>query len=123
RIQGYELDSQAANKVLAGKIDNPNNEHSGDVMNVASGRDGTGLKLDFVDPVKKKEPKGEVSLDKPVVISWESYPKASTYRLQLVERKAPRDYAGEQRLFRWSQRPLVSTTSADPANHGVTLKK
>lgn len=114
RIDGYELDSASANKALRGLIDNPRNAHSSEIMTVAEGRPGRGLDLDFVDPVKKQGPIGEVSLAKPVVITWEPYPRATSYRLQLTEQKDPRDYTNQKWLFEWNRRPRIAGTSIDP---------
>ncbi len=123
RIDGYSLDSSAANIVLKGKTDNPQNSHSSEVMTVAEGRPGRALDLDFIDPVKKKGPSGEVSLAKPIVISWEAYPGAISYKLQLVEQKDPRNYMDQRRLFEWNRRPTVAATSITLSEHGVTLSK
>jgi hypothetical protein len=123
RIDGYSLDSSVANVVLKGKTDNPQNSHSSEIMNVAEGRSGRALDLDFVDPVKKKGPTGEVSLAKPIVISWEPYPGAATYKLQLIEQKDPRNYMAEKRLFDWNRRPTVPGTSINLSEHGITLTK
>jgi hypothetical protein len=123
RIDGYELDSASANKTLRGLIDNPQNAHASETMTVAEGRPGRGLDLDFVDPVKKKGPAGDVSLAKPVVISWEPYPRATSYRLQLIEQKNPRDYMSQKRLFEWNQRPRIVGTSIDLSPQGIALQK
>jgi hypothetical protein len=123
RIDGYALDSPTANTVLKGKIDNPQNSHSSEVMTVADGRPGRGLDLDFVDPVRKKGPSGDVSLTKPIVLSWEPYPGATSYKVQLIEQKDPRNYMDQKRLFEWNRRPTVATTSIALSEHGVTLSK
>lgn len=123
RIDGYSLDSSSANTVLRGKTNNPGNGYTSGRMTVGEGRPGRGIDLDFVDPVRKMGPFGEVSLAKPVVISWEAYPGALNYRVQLVEYARPRAYETQRRVFEWDQQPLVAVTSIDLAEHGVQLKK
>lgn len=56
-------------------------------------------------------------------MTWESYPGAAAYRLQLVEQNDPRDYENERRIFDWRERPIVSGTSVNLADYKVALKK
>lgn len=126
RIDGYELDSSVAHTLLAGKTDGPRDDLLGmheAVVVVEEGKVGKGPDLTFVDPVRKKGPFGDVSLAQPVVVTWETYPNAAAYRLQLVERKNPRDYSSQRHVFEWQQRPTLSGTNANLAELGVTLKK
>jgi hypothetical protein len=124
RVDGYELDSSSANTLLSGKTDGRRHHmHMQETVVVAEGKPGKGLDFDFVDPVRKKGPFGDISAAQPVIFSWEAYPNAASYRLQLVEQKDPRDYASQRYVFEWKQRPVVSGTSVNLAEHGVTLKK
>jgi hypothetical protein len=124
RVDGYELDSLVAQQVLAGKTDGPRQGHGGvDVTVVEAGKPGQGLDLAFVDPVRKLGPVGDVSVNTPVAVTWESYPGAAAYRLQLVEQNDPRDYENERRIFDWRERPIVSGTSVNLADYKVALKK
>lgn len=124
KVNGYELDSDSAHRVLSGKVDGPRvHFHENEILTVADGRPAKGLDLEFVEPVKRKGPSGEVSAAKPLVVSWEAYPGAVSYRLQLIEQKAPRDYESQKRLFEWRERPLVTGTSANLTERGVKLKK
>ena len=50
-IDGFDLDTETANSVLAGKIEHPQNPISSGTFEVAAGAPGHGLKLEFVDPV------------------------------------------------------------------------
>lgn len=123
RIDGYELDYSTANSALAGKTDNPQNAHSSEIMVIGEGKPGKGLNLDYVEPVIIKGPAGEVSLSNPIIISWEPYPNAGFYRVQLVEEKDPRDFREQKRLFEWSKRPKIQGTSFDISEYGIELKK
>jgi hypothetical protein len=124
RVDGYELDSSNVSSLLGGKIDGPRLQPFGrETVVVAEGSPARAIEFSFVDPVRKKVPGGDVSAAKPVVISWEPYPGASAYRIQVVEQKDPADYTSHQRLFEWRQQPVVSGTSADLAEQGVKLKK
>lgn len=125
RIDGYELDYSRTHAVLGGKTDGPRNNqyHDNETMTVAEGKPGRGIELEYVVPVIKTAPKGEVSSAKPVILQWEPYPNASAYRVQLTEQKDERDYAGQRQLFGWRDRPVVTGTSMNLAERGVTLKK
>lgn len=124
RVDGYELDSSIVNSVLGGKIDGPRLQPFGrETVAVAEGSPANAMDFAFVDPVRKKVPGGEVSAAKPVVVSWEPYPGASAYRIQVVEQKDPADYTSHQRLFEWRQQPVVPGTSANLGEQGVKLKK
>ena len=124
RIDGYELDSSIVHKLLSGKTDGPLRPvHHQEATEVGEGKPGRGLDLAYVDPVRKLGPNGEVRLEQPVVVTWESYPGAAAYRLQLIEQKEPRDYEGQRRLFEWRERPVVSGTRLDLADHKVALRK
>jgi hypothetical protein len=124
RIDGYELDSSVVNTVLAGKTDGPRQDfHRGETLAVEEGKAGRGLDFAYVDPVRKLGPSGDVRLAQPVILSWQPYPGAAAYRLQLIEQKDPRDYESHNRVFEWRARPVVAGTSADMADHKVALKK
>ena len=125
RVDGYELDRDAAHALLPGKNDSPLNHQyrSDDIFVVAEGKIGRGPDFEFVDPVRKKGPQGEASLSKPVVLEWEAYPNAATYQVQITEAQDPRDYAARRQLFECCSRPGVSGTSFNLSERGVKLKK
>lgn len=123
RIDGYELDYSSAYLALPGKTDNPGNAYSSGTMLVDENKIGRGLDLDFVNPVIKLEPIGEASLSEPIIITWEPYPEAKAYKIQIIEKKNPRDYMDQTRLFEWSDLPIVNEPSFNVAEHGIKLKK
>jgi hypothetical protein len=124
RIDGYELDSASSQRLLAGKTDGPRQGYGEvEVILVEAGKPARGIDLAFVEPVRKSGPVGEVSLAKPVVLTWQPYPGAAAYRLQLIEQPDPRDYESQRRLFDWRERPVVAGTDFDLAQHKVALKK
>jgi hypothetical protein len=125
RIDGYELDYSVVDAVLSGKTDSPQNSPpvSNEIITLADGKVGRGLDLEYVDPVKKKGPHGEVSLSKPVVLEWEAYPGAAQYEIQVTEARDPRDYSSRRQLFECCSRPKVSGTSFNLSERGVALKK
>ena len=124
RVDGYELDSSSAHRVLAGKTDGPRlGFHAQEVTVVEAGRAGQGPDFAYVAPLRKLGPRGDVSLARPVVASWEPYPGAAAYRLQLVEQQDPRDYETQRRVFEWRDRPVVTGTSVDLGALGASLKK
>lgn len=121
RVDGYEIDTQTANVVLANKIDNPNNPHSGGLFEAVFGKNGEGLSLDYVDPVIKRGPRGEVSLSKDIVVSWEPYPGATSYVIQVYESENIYDFLGRP-IFRWPERPRVSESRVDLTELHAQLK-
>jgi len=126
RVDGYKLDYSIVDRVLGGKVDAPQNYNaygSNVVIEVAQGQPGKGPDFAYVDPVRKKGPKGKVSLSTPVVLEWEAYPGAEGYQVQLLEQKDERDFANQKRLIDWSKRPTVSGTSLDLSERGIQLKK
>lgn len=123
RIDGYELDHLSASSILAGKTDNPDNPYSGDTILVDEKKNGLGLNLDYIDPLIISGPKGGASLSAPIIITWEPYPNAKSYKIQLIEQKKPRDYMNQKYLFEWSNLPIVADTSFNVAEHGIKLKK
>ena len=124
RVDGFELDREAADEALAGKIDNPRNLHSADTAPVAVDRPGRAPKLDFVDPVRKSPPLGEVSRARPIVVAWEPYPGAAGYRVQLIEWKdwGARGQAMTDAFDPWHA-PVVTKPSFNPVDHDVELHK
>jgi hypothetical protein len=123
RIDGYKLDSSSANAALAGRIDSPGNVHDSGVFEVAEGRVGKALELDFVEPVKKLGPQGEVSLEQPLVVTWAPYPGATEYRIQLVEQPTPGTPMAQKRLFDWNSQPKTAATAINLTERGVRLRK
>jgi len=58
-----------------------------------------------------------------VVVTWEAYPGAAAYRLQVTEQKSPNDYESRRDLFEWRERPVISGTRAELADYKVALRK
>lgn len=122
RIDGYEIDFETANVVLNGKIGHPQNAHSSTPFRVAQEEKGKGLNFRFVEPIKKILPKTRFSLAENVVISWEPYPGAAHYEVQIYEKSDPHAYVGRDAIFDWVSRPKVTDTSFDLNKHGVQMK-
>ncbi|PWK46343.1 hypothetical protein [Pleionea mediterranea] len=122
KIDGFELDSNSANALLAGKIDHPQNAHSTGNFEVSKEKKGQGLVFRFVDPIKKNITKNKYSVSDDVTLKWAAYSGASAYDIQLYEKTDPHAYIGDKALFEWSSRPRVSDTSFNLKEHGVELK-
>lgn len=122
RIDGFEIDTDSANAVLAGKIDDPQTGHVSDVLDVAKGAKGQGLTFRFIDPVQKKLSKKKFTATEPIIIDWFPYPGASNYSIQIYEKSDAHALFGNNTIFSWSNQPRVSGTSFDLSKHGVTLK-
>jgi len=125
RVDGYELDYQVVDAVLSGKTDSPQNQPAGsdDIMIVAEGKPGRGVDLEYVDPVRLKGPRGDVSLSKPVILEWEAYPGAADYEIQVTEQRDAGDYGSRRQLFACCDRPRASGTTFDLSVSGATLTK
>ena len=122
RMDGYELDRSTADKFLAGKIDHPRNLHPGVKFEVTEEKAGEGLILDYVDPIIKKEPTGEVSLSGDIVARWQSYPGAARYVVQIYENEDLYGFVGEKQIYKWSERPTVEEPMLNLTSQGVPLK-
>ncbi len=121
KIHGFQLDPEAANRALPGLIVSPMNQHSSDRFVVADGEPGVGLRLQFVKPVVKNTKKRLFTLDEPVVLAWEPYPGASSYRVQVHQKANSNDYLGNHTLFNWSDMPEVSDASLNLQNFTENL--
>lgn len=122
RIDGYELDRDAADSVLAGKISLPNNPFSSKSFVVARDSKGYGLNLGYVDPIELNIPKQKYSLSDNIVIGWAPYADASQYTIQMYEKSDPYEFGGNKTLFDWQNRPKISGTAFDLKEHGIKLK-
>ena len=123
RIVGYAVDPAVADRVLKGKIDSPLNVVWGTPIGVTASEPGSAPSLDFVDPVKKIAPFGEVSAASPIVIEWSAYPNAKSYRVQMFEQSEPTGFREQKELFDFNSQPRVTATRFNPADAGVDLKK
>lgn len=122
RVDGYRLDSETADSVLAGKIDHPRTPHSGGTFDVAEGVPGDGLNFKFVDPVVLNMPKSRFSVGENVVIRWDPYPGAKEYEVQIDERADPNAYGSRDTVFPWSERPVVNEPVLNLSEYEVELK-
>ncbi len=119
RIDGYELDYAVANILLAGKINHPQTAHSSPAQEVDSKNQGYGLNLSFVDPVIKKTKRKYSSSDK-IMLSWDPYPNAAQYSVQLFEKKDPNVW-NRKPIFPCDQPPIVSDPRMDLSAMNIKL--
>lgn len=124
RVDGYELDHSSAERALKGKTDSPSQlPFHREIVMVAPGKPAPGLDLEFVDPVRKLGPFGEFRLGEPLAASWEPYPGAIAYRLQLEEWRDREDYGTHRQVFEWDARPIVHGTQTDLMALGAQVNK
>ena len=124
-VTGYEFDSEIANELLSGMIMYPEQHGNGELsepMAVTPNKAGIGLNFSFAAPVILIEPVGVVGGNGKVVASWEAYPNAVAYRLQLEERQSERNYESIQFLPSGSPPPQLTTNSVELSTLGVKLK-
>lgn len=121
KIDGYELELLAANKVLPGKISHPDNRHSSGKFRVSADQAGRWLKLRFVDPVIKDMSKTRYSSSESVVLKWLPYPEANEYTVQLYE-KSDADSWKRSPVFDWSDLPSLFGTELDLSQYDIQLK-
>lgn len=93
RIDGYELDYDSSAQVLAGLIDAPLNRGQNESFTINAEKHGAGIMLSYVKPVKKIATNNTFTLDDEIIMSWESYPNASSYDVQLYEKKNGNSYS------------------------------
>ncbi len=107
KVYGYELKYKNAHKILPGKIESPYNSISTYIFEVENGKSAKAIDLNYVNPVTNIKPKGTFSLSQNKIISWAPYPKATSYRLQIVEQKEPTHFSKQKGLFEWNERPIL----------------
>lgn len=120
RIDGYELDDDVADKIIANKIDHPQNPHSSLSQEVNAKNVGLGLNFKFVDPIIKKI-KRNFSISEEVVIEWESHPNTSQYSVDIFEKTDPNVWSNKK-LFKQSITPIVSEPRINLTERGANLK-
>lgn len=93
RIDGYDLDHESANTVLAGKIDAPSHESSSQEFMVGQDIQGLGINLSFVTPIEKSSNYGVYQKGDSFDVSWEPYPEAESYTVQIYIKESPNGFA------------------------------
>lgn len=125
-LTGFEVDREAANKVLAGMIMHPHQlghfHETSNVVNATPGRAASSFDFEFTDPVVVLGPFGELPADGKVLITWRPYPNATSYRVQLTERMKMFQTGIVPQVFPWSSRPVVATNAFDISTTGAKLK-
>lgn len=123
QIDGYEIDSSTADKVLPNKINHPRFCEFGQRFEVKEGVDGEGIKLGFVDPIIKKLDKKKYLKNEKVIASWEPYPEAIEYKVQISE-KPDAESLDSKYLFvgLGREKPKVSEPQIDLSKYPVELK-
>ena len=122
RIDGYQLHSDDANRVLEGKIDDQANPYGGVSFKVVEGKPGEGLNLNYVSPIIKLAPKGEFRLTDSIVARWEPYPNAQLYRIQIQESANLHDTSRSVSMFSISKMPQTSENEINISQLGISLK-
>lgn len=122
KIDGFELDENSSNSVLAGKIMRPHDASSSGVFEVTEDLGGRGLTFRFVDPVEKNIMRNKFSLEEDIVISWKPYKGAHAYQIQIFEKDDAHSFHTGKNVFHWSKRPSISETSFSLKENNVPLK-
>lgn len=110
RIDGYELDSSSADKVLANLIDSPNNEYDRPTLSLGATAIGEATSLQYVKPVIVESPVGELKISHDTLIRWQAYPGAKQYRIQIEEALTPKNFNNRSMLYSWDERPITNST-------------
>ena len=85
-INGFQLDSDSADDLLGGKINDPSVPCDIEPTKVTPERPGTGFTFRFVDPVALDGVKRRYKLGEEIVFTWAHYPGAAVYRLSMNKR-------------------------------------
>ena len=124
QVTGYELDHASPDRVLAGKIMRPQRETlDSTLIQAAPDKVASGPDLDFTEPVVLTGPVGDQSSNAKVIITWQPFPGAASYRVQLDESERRTQFFGETKfVYDWASRPLVSSNSFDVSSAQAKLK-
>ncbi len=85
-INGFQLDSDIANDLIGGKIDDPSMPCDIEPIKVTPERPGTGFTFRFIDPVVLDGVKRRYKSGEEIVFTWVHYPGAAAYRIYLIKR-------------------------------------
>jgi len=111
-INGYELDIDSANRVLAGLTERPQMSGSKSEFIVNSFGAGDGLTLNYVKPIDKYT-KGQVfDIQDDIVLTWEAYENASTYRISVFKKANP-ESTSQDYVIGW---PVITDVSSSEIN-------
>lgn len=123
RVDGYEIDKETADQVLAGMIDHPQLAPlSGTIFDVRKGLNSRGPTFRFVSPIIKRVPKNVYRSGEQVQISWTAYPGAKLYTVQVYEKSKKQTGNSRRELFSRSARPSMTDTFINLNSHDVDLK-
>lgn len=114
-LVGYDLDTGMASLHLSGKMASPRNVCYGGLVEVEEDRPGQGPELDFVDPIRLTAPIARVRIDGPIVATWDPYPGAEAYKVQVFRLAGPDTWMDAEALFEFDNQPRVSGERMDLA--------
>lgn len=117
RVDGFELDSDSANKALANLIDSPRNGFDQPTFNLGTGGIGEVEALYYVKPVEVTAPIGGLKVTRDTVIRWQPYAGAVKYRIQIEEARTLDNLSNRNALFSWADRPVISATEFQLGEH------
>lgn len=120
-INGYELDQSTADKYLTNKIDHPQSPHSSNRFTVSESSTGRGLTFRFVNPIVKNFNGDKFKLNEEIILSWQVYPAAATYSVQINEKSDPYGWSNTN-LFEWSDKPELLDAHININDYDVALK-
>ena len=95
QIDGFELDINSANSILAGKLNHPQDAHSSEKFQVSEESKGRGLIFRFIEPIEKKLLKNKYSINEDIILNWHPYPGATEYKIQIYEKADPHRYTND----------------------------
>lgn len=119
RIDGYEIEKNTADSLLAGLILHPQAQYSTATFPVTEGSPGRGIAFKFVSPITKEFNK-KYSLKEDIILDWDDYPDASKYLLQITEKDEPYGWSNN-RLFDWHERPELVESTINLTEYGIDL--
>lgn len=122
RIDGYRLNMDVANEVLAGFINKPYMEHVSDEFDVDNNQAGRGITLEFVDAIKKNISQKAFKASEPIILEWEPHPGASAYSIQLYEKEDAYKRRGNRGIYSNQSTPIVREPILNIKDYGKHLK-
>lgn len=113
-IDGYSIDSDSAEQLLSGTMDQARQPTRKDSVVVSASGAGRGLDLEYVEPIVVQWPAGDVTVGEARQIVWNRYPGASHYWIWIGRRD--RAYRIDGLKTAWSAHDVQGTSIGVPSN-------
>jgi len=111
-IDGYQLDSNSADRLLPGAVDFPHVIQRVEPLKVDDSGPAQGFEFRYVYPVRVQWPVGSVTIDQARQVVWDPYPGAASYTLRVDRRDSAPTPNGLRKV--WMVQNLAETSARLP---------